>query len=61
MIFLLHGKKILKEFSNEIQCFIQEIQHNNFTILSTESFYDHLKKLIPEYNNKIDLEVFTIF
>lgn len=52
MVFLLHGKKILKEFSNEIKCFIEELRHNNCTILSTTSFYSHLQKLSSEYNNK---------
>ena len=52
MVFLLHGKKILKEFSNEIKCFIEELRHNNCTILSTTSFYNHLQKLSSEYNNK---------
>ena len=44
MIFLLHGKKISKEFIGEIIDFINELNSKKITILFTESFYEYFKK-----------------
>ena len=51
MIFLLHGKKISKEFSKEIQSFIQELQKKGFQILCTTLFDQILKKHNLQDNN----------
>jgi len=53
MIFLLHGKKFSKEIGNQIIQFIYDLNSKKFTILSTESFYKHIHKILPEHNNKI--------
>ena len=51
MVFLLHGKKNSKEFSKEIQVFIQELVNNKFTILSTKSFIEEIIKYNNDNNN----------
>ena len=53
MIFLLHGKKFSKEIGQQISQFIDDLNNHKFTILATESFYNHLKKVLSEHNNKI--------
>lgn len=53
MIFLLHGKKFSKEIRQQIIQFIDNLHDKSFTILSTESFYNDLKKILPEHNNKM--------
>ena len=51
MVFLLHGKKNSKEFRKEIQVFIQELINNEFTILSTKSFVEEIRKYNNNNNN----------
>jgi len=51
MVFLLHGKKNSKEFSKEIQVFIQELINNEFTVLSTKSFAEEIRKYNNDNNN----------
>ena len=53
MVFLLHGKKFSKEISDQISQFINELNRLNFTILSTNSFYKNLQKILSKHNNKI--------
>ena len=53
MICLLHGKKFSKEIGNQIIQFIYDLNSNQITILSTESFYKNLQKKLPKHNNKI--------
>ena len=53
MVFLLHGKKFSKEIGTQIIEFISDLNKQNFTILSTESFYKQIEKFLNKYNNKI--------
>tara|TARA_B100001250_G_scaffold147951_1_gene126734 strand:+ start:1564 stop:2454 length:891 start_codon:yes stop_codon:yes gene_type:complete len=51
MVFLLHGKKNSKEFTEEIKLFIEELKSHNFTILSTTSFSETIQKYDIDNNN----------
>ena len=53
MVFLLHGKKFSKEIGMQIIEFMSDLNKRNFTVLSTESFYKQIKKVLNEHNNKI--------
>ncbi len=52
MIFLLHGKKISKQFSDQMVDFIEELNSKEIEIIYTDIFYKNLKKQIPICNNK---------
>ena len=53
MTILLHGKKITNDVENEIINFINDLYSYNCNILCTESFHQHLEKILTPNNKKI--------
>jgi len=53
MTVLLHGKKITNDVENEIINFINDLYSYNCNILCTESFHQHLEKILTPNNKKI--------
>ena len=50
MTFLLHGKKISKEISEEVIKFIDELIKQNIKIIYIDSFYRVMKKKLEKYS-----------